>query len=62
MSKYVSHFDNFVIVNTTTFEVLEGHYDSPRANHFCEVVNNHEIRNGRPACYWVEKIIKEATK
>ena len=43
------------IVNTATGESLESHYSEGRARYFCDAVNEHEIKNNRPAVYKVEE-------
>jgi hypothetical protein len=51
-----SAIDNFVIVNNTTGAPIESHFTRRAADHFCEVANDHERRNNRPAVYTVQEV------
>ena len=44
------------ILNTKTGRIIEDHPSRWRADHFCHVVNNHEIRNGRQPVYIVVEV------
>ena len=44
------------ILNTKTGRIIEDHPSRWRADHFCHVANNHEIRNGRQPVYIVVEV------
>ena len=44
------------ILNTKTGKIIEDHSSRGRADHFCHVVNNNEIRNGRQPVYIVVEV------
>lgn len=48
-----SRHENWVIYHETPsgLELVETQPTGWHANHFCDVLNNHETRNGRPANY-----------
>ena len=44
------------ILNTKTGKIIEDHSSRGRADHYCHVVNNNEIRNGRQPVYIVVEV------
>jgi hypothetical protein len=50
------HGDRYMILNTATGEPLESHRLECNAQYFCDAVNAHETKNGRPAVYTVERL------
>ncbi len=50
------HLDRMVVVNSESRIAVEGHFHASAANKACAVLNEHEVRYGRPAIYDVRPI------
>lgn len=49
--KAIHHLDRFFIYNSLTNCILEGHFNYNRAERYCDIINNHEIKNNREPVY-----------